>query len=190
MRTLPFARLRVCLALGCLVLRGAAPETREVRMDAYTVSVPANWWVQTDGPLDRVEACNKQNGRCTGTGGGFPLTGVVFLSMMPAESAPEHDRYRTVHDIVTAVPRAGMPSPVISEVDLGPRGGRRQCEVATSSPFGSEREEIYGLSVDGRLFRVWIKYDRPSTQTTYRQAVLAILSSDSPHGGRIETPLR
>jgi hypothetical protein len=156
---------------------------RKVAMATYSACFPNDWQVFTDTGLDQVSGCNKKQGSCTGTGGGFPLKGVVFIFLTPAEKVP-YQKYHDVEDIVASAPHAGEPAPPVSEVNFGDENGKRKCLVARRllSPALGFWDEIYGLEVDGRLFRVWVQYqdeDRPEKIEAYRSAVKQILSSVS-----------
>jgi hypothetical protein len=49
--------------------------------------------------------------------------------------------------------------------------------------FGMVWDEVYGLEVGGRLFRIWAQYNRHTKQEPgYRAAIRAILSSLSVRG--------
>lgn len=149
--------------------------SQTIDMAGYSVSLPGSWWSREDKSLDQVWACNKTSGQCTGTGGGFPLPGAVFVSIMPAEYVPGGRRLKSVEDIVSSEPHAGLPAPSISHIDIGEG---KMCAVARLLLFGKVWDEVYGLRVQGHLFRIWVQYgNEPGREAGYRRAVVAILSS-------------
>ncbi|GEM_PF-3809314 len=156
---------------------------RKVAMATYSACFPSGWQVFTDTGLDQVSACNKKQGRCTGTGGGFPLKGVVFVFLTPVEKLPGHPNYGSVEQIAESGPHAGMPSPAVIPVELGNEKGKRKCVVARRmmSPALGFWDETYGLEVDGHLFRGWVQYPDEDADKVeaYRRAVREILSSVS-----------
>jgi hypothetical protein len=151
-------------------------------MATYSVSLPGGWWFHKNESLDQIQICNIRNGECTGTGGGFPLAGAVFITLTPVDNLPDHQKYTAVRDIVSAVPHAGMPAPTVSRVELRSDGGARECQVARSLLFGTVWNEVYGLSVGGRLFRAWVQYNQDlKMDAANRSNVVDILSSVSAH---------
>jgi len=51
---------------------------QQIDMTTYSISLPRGWYVEKR-PGEVIFACNRRNGKCTGTGGGFPLAGSVFI---------------------------------------------------------------------------------------------------------------
>jgi hypothetical protein len=101
------------------------------------------------------------------------------------DNLPDHQQYTAVGDIVSTIPHAGMPAPAVSRVELGSGGGSRECQVARSLLFDALWDDVYGLSVNGRLFRVWAQYNRnPKMDAANRIKVVGILSSVSVHTER------
>ena len=149
-------------------------------MKDYTICFPKAWSVYIDPSLDRVSGCNKSSGKCTGPGGGFPVAGAVFIFLMPAEKVPDHPPYHSPADIVSLAPHAGMPAPDISVVKLDKlsSGSEGKCLVARSLLFGKVWDEVYGLEVNGTLFRAWVQYNsEPEKIEGYRNSVIETLSS-------------
>jgi hypothetical protein len=149
-------------------------------MGTYSVRLPSTWHVETKAANQRVAGCNKESGECTGTGGGFPLPGVVFVFLLPADKAPDHPHYRDAHEIASTAVQLGAP--IVTRVDLLPAAqeGARQCWVSRSLTFGKVWNEVYGLQVGPLLIRAWAQYNNePGRVEGYRQAILEILSSVS-----------
>lgn len=171
---------RACLVsvVSCLGPAAASLPPQQLRMATYTVSIPRGWWFDKNQSLDRVQTCNIPSGKCTARIGAFPSAGAVFLTLMPADNSPGHLRYNNIYDIVSSVPHAGMPPPELSRVPLSGDRGRKQCQVARSLLVDMVWDETYGLSVDGRLFIAWVRYNAdPKRDEFYRTAVVGILSS-------------
>jgi hypothetical protein len=173
----------LCLSLIAELVESAPVppvSLKSVNMAGYSVSLPSSWWVREDKSLDKLMTCNRANGQCTGTGGGFPLAGAIFVVIMPAEIVPGSAHVKTVYDIVDNVPHAGLPAPTIAKVELG---DGKTCVVARSLLFGEVWDEVYGLDVRGHLFRISVQYGRESSkEAEYRHMVLTILSSISVRG--------
>jgi hypothetical protein len=155
-------------------------------MPSYGVAFPKGWKVYVNQPLQRVSGCNKAEGPCTGNGGGFPLPGVVFLFLMPAENVPGQ-RYTTLEEIVASAPSSSVPNPEVKEVSLpgsSPTDAEKRCLVSRRLLPGKVWDEVYGLRIKERLFRVWVQYNDDRKEAAYRAAVLEILSSISVSSAR------
>lgn len=168
---------------GTVAFQGPNPAGKcQQRFDmrTYSACFPNTWHVDARPAAKRVSACNKLNGDCTGTGGGFPLPTVVFVFLFPADSAPGHPQYRDAREI--AATAVQLETPVLSKIDLLPngKGDSRQCWVSRSLMFGKVWNDVYGLQVGSMLFRASAQYnDEPARVEEYRRAVLEILSSVS-----------
>jgi hypothetical protein len=171
--------------VGCLARSAPSIPLQQVRMATYSVSLPGGWWFIKNESVDQIQTCNIRTGKCTGTGGGFPLAGAVFITLTPVDNLPDHQQYATVRDIVSTVPHAGMAAATVSRVELRSDGGARECQVARSLLFGTVWDEVYGLSVGGRLFRARVQYNQePKMDAANRSIAVGILSSVSVHAER------
>lgn len=169
----------VILAIAWCSLFATEAQGTEVVVEGYAVSFPNGWHVYTDKALGSVSGCNKTSGKCTGNGGGYPLRGAVFVFIVPGDKAPGHSPFHSVEEIVDSFPHAGQGSPGVSEVNLHREGTK--CSVARMLRFSEVWDEVYGLDVGGKLFRVWVQYnDEPGAIGRYRQVIEQILSSVSP----------
>lgn len=157
---------------------------QRVEMAAYALCFPKSWRVYRGNLDDRVSGCNRRSGPCTGTGGGYPLPGVVFVFISPAETVPGKHTYRSVRDIAGEFPQINEvgqihPPSVIniplagSTPDLS-----RECLMSRSLIPGNVWNDVYGLRVGKRLFRCWAQYrNEPERIAEYRSEIVAILSS-------------
>lgn len=172
-----FAGLIACIGLAPMTIAECA---HPFEMSTYSICFPKIWKVYAKASSDRVSGCNKSNGRCTGTGGGFPLRGAVFIFLLPADKVPGHAEYRSALDIVSSA--AQNSTPTISTIQLQANGTTRvrECLVSRSLWFGKVWNEVYGLQVGSRLFRAWVEYNNePGNVEGYRDAIVGILSSVS-----------
>ena len=158
---------------------------QRVDMATYAACLPKGWVFFRDAALDRLSGCSKLSGKCTGNGGGYPLRGAVFIFLMPADKVTDHPPYRSPDDIVSAAPHGGRPAPDIGEVRLIGQGKR--CLVARSLLFGRVWDEVYGVEVNGRLFRAWVQYNNePGSIDKYRRQIEGILSSLIPRSADLD----
>lgn len=148
-----------------------------VHMQRYSVCLPTGWHVETTPGSDKVGACNKQP-PCTGTGGGFPLAGVVFLFVFPADQGPGHPHYDSARDLAASVRQLGATT--VEEVHLRgvPSVSSRDCWISRSLMLGKVWNDVYGLRVGSTVFRAASQYNNePAKVALYRDAVIGILSS-------------
>jgi hypothetical protein len=175
--------LAITLLLNAALCFGSVSESscqQRIEMAGYSVCFPRTWRVYRNPSRGTVSGCNKTEGDCTGTGGGFPLPGVEFVFLFPAERGPGHSQHKSAHEIAANTPQASPP--VVTEVSLTPDGATqdRQCWVSRSLMFGKVWNEVYGLSVGTMLFRASAQYNNePSKLQGYREAIREILSSVS-----------
>jgi len=117
---------------------------------------------------------------------GAPVPGAVFIFLMPAENVPGHPHYSDVRDIVSQYPQIDesgqVIEPPLSAVAI--EGDKdKKCLVSRSLVPGKVWSEVYGLRVEGRLFRCWAQYRDESDQIEeYRATIARILSAVSVRG--------
>ena len=156
----------------------ASKACRSVSMATYSVCLPAGWQFRRDATLERLFTCSKKRGLCTNTGGGLPLKGIVTLSMEPADKAPNPSSYHTADDVALSIPHGQDPPPTVERVTIEGNPATT-CSVARRLlSWAGVWEEVYGLNVAGRLFRVQVQFpDEPAVWAARAATVRKILSS-------------
>ena len=109
-----------------------------VEMKGYSLCLPRRWRVFKDGDSDRISSCNNALGKCTGDGGGFPLMGILFLTLSPAgKLAVQDDKTpgkshtaRNIDDIVSSAPTNITRSSVFGIELQGDPSSKKKCKVA------------------------------------------------------------
>ena len=175
-------RILAALLSTLAVPLGFSQCAQQVTTPSYSACFPSGWTVEQDKTLDRIIACNTK-GPCA-TGWGSPVRGLAFLFIIPADRIPEHPHYRGAHDIPASEPHAGLPAPEITECALVEKAQQRdegKCFVGRRLlSWAGAWDEVYGLELNKRLFRVWTRYeDDPRKIAEYRASIREILSSIS-----------
>jgi hypothetical protein len=154
-------------------------EQSEQRIEtaAYSVCFPKTWAATKNDSANIAGGCSKKHGRCEGTGGGFPLRGVVTVGIGFAENIPGRVPPRSIEDIIGA--EAKYNNPTIAAVSLGQDGAHRKCIVLRTFMAPAPLwYEVYAMDVDSKLFRVIAQYqDEPAKIEKYRTEITRILSS-------------
>lgn len=92
-----------------------------VAMKRYSACFPKKWFVEKYEETDALGACNLEDGKCTGTGGGLPLSHAAIVVISPIT---EPQKKNMTANEIAIVERNKTPSGTIDQLDLG---DSKQC---------------------------------------------------------------
>jgi hypothetical protein len=155
-------------------------EIQRIKMPTYTVSIPNNWYFERE-ENECIFACNDSKGKCTASGGGYPLSGKVSITVLPNENLFASLRFNDLDEMMAFHHRINKKLKTgIDEVKLHRQQGApaSRCLVIRYLIFDDIWHEFYGIEIDGRLFEAVVEYnDEPKNNDKFRKIIVEILSS-------------
>ena len=156
---------------------------QKIQTAEYNLCVPRGWNIVRNDQDDSVSTCNRsERQKCASDPFGYPYPGALVVTILPSDRG--YGIFQSPEDLIRRARQTGQPLPTISEVLVSRRKGgpESKCWVARTLMPGDLWMETYSLTVGDRRFRVSVLYNNePNNIGSFRDAILKILSSVTPH---------